>query len=257
MKVELEKLEDLGYGKKEALNSLRTNLSFCGDDVQVIAFTSCTPDEGKSSTVMELGRSMAQDHMKVLVMDCDLRKSVLVGRHRAVSENGDIKGMSHYLTKQAELEEVICQTNVENLDVIFAGRTTPNPTQLLNNKYFEALIEYARAHYDMVLIDTPPLGSVIDTAIIAPKTDGVVIVVEVNKCSYKFIADVKKQIEMTDTRILGVVLNKVPVEKKGYYNRYYKGYYSDYYSHSGDSAGAENSGGVLINPHRNHGRRYR
>ena len=245
MRVELEKLEDIGYGKKEALNSLRTNLSFCGEDIHVIAFTSCTPDEGKSSTVMELGRSMAQNHMKVLVIDADLRKSVLVGRHKAVSEKGAIVGVSHYLTKQAKLEDVICETNVENLDVVFAGRTTPNPTELLSNHHFDRLIAYGREHYDMVLIDTPPLGSVIDTAVIAPKTDGVVIVVEVNKCSYKFIADVKKQLEVTDTRILGVVLNKIQIEKKGYYNRYYKGYYSDYYSHSNDEKEAEISGGGI------------
>lgn len=84
-------------------------------------------------------------------------------------------------------------------------------------------------HYDAVLIDTPPLGSVIDTAVIAPQADGVVLVVEANKCSYRFIQDVKKQLELSETKVLGVVLNKVRVEKGGYYNRYYKGYYSGYY----------------------------
>lgn len=245
MRVELEKLEDIGYGKKEALNSLRTNISFCGDDIHVIAFTSCTPDEGKSSTVIELGRSMAQNHMKVLIIDCDLRKSVLLGRHKAVGEKGAILGLSHYLTKQAELSDVVCETNVENMDMVFAGRTTPNPTELLSNKYFKRLVEYGRENYDMVLIDTPPLGSVIDTAVIAPMTDGVVIVVEVNKCSRRFIADVKKQIEVTNTRILGVVLNKVVIEKKGYYNRYYKGYYNSYYNHSEEDKEAEISGGGI------------
>lgn len=229
MKVELEKLEQLGYGKKEAFNSLRTNLSFCGDDIRVIAFTSCTPDEGKSSTVMELGRSLAEDGKRVLLLDADLRKSVLVGRHHARLENGGIRGMSHYLSGQAKREEVLFETNVKNLDIVFAGRTTPNPTELLGNQYFEQLLAYGREHYDIVLIDTPPLGSVIDTAVIAPKVDGVVLVVEANKCSYHFIQDIKKQLELSETRILGVVLNKVRVEKGGYYNRYYKGYYSGYY----------------------------
>ena len=229
MKVELEKLEKLGYGKKEAFNSLRTNLSFCGEDVHVIAFTSCTPDEGKSSTVMELARSLAEDGKHVLLLDADLRKSVLVGRHHVRMDKSGIKGMSHYLSGQAKLEEVLFETNVENMDIVFAGRTTPNPTELLGNKHFDALLAYGREHYDMVLIDTPPLGSVIDTAVIAPKTDGVVLVVEANKCSYHFIQDIKKQLEVAGTRILGVVLNKVKVEKGGYYNRYYKGYYSGYY----------------------------
>lgn len=227
--VNLEKLEELSYGKKEAFNSLRTNISFCGADIQVIAFTSSTPDEGKSSTVMELGRALAEDGKKVLVVDADLRKSVLVGRHHAKAEKGNILGLSHYLSGQSKLEDVLHSTNVENLDIIFAGRTTPNPTELLGNHYFGELIEMARKKYEMVLIDTPPLGSVIDTAIIIPGCDGVILIVEANKCSYKFILDVKKQIQVTGCRILGVVLNKVKVEKGGYYNRYYKGYYKGYY----------------------------
>lgn len=112
MRVELEKLEKLEYGKKEAFNSLRTNLSFCGADIQVIAFTSCTPDEGKSSTVIELGRAIAEDGRKVLILDADLRKSILIGRHHAKSEKGSIKGLSHYLSGQAELTEVLCETNM-------------------------------------------------------------------------------------------------------------------------------------------------
>ena len=147
--------------------------------------------------------------------------------------------MSHYLTGQAKLEEVVYQTNVAHLDIIFAGRTTPNPTELLGNKYFDRLIAFAREQYDVILIDTPPLGSVIDTAIIAPKCDGVVLVVEANKCSYHFVQDIRKQLEITDCRILGVVLNKVKVEKSGYYNRYYKGgyykgYYKPYYEDKGE-----------------------
>lgn len=224
MKVELDKLEELSYAKKEAFNSLRTNLSFCGDDIKVIAFTSCTPDEGKSSTVMELGRSLAEDNSKVLLIDADLRKSVLIGRHHARAKQGVINGLSHFLSGQAELDQIICSTNVEGLDIAFAGRTTPNPTQLLGNKYFEQLLKYGKEHYDVVLIDTPPLGSVIDTAVIAPKCDGVVLVVEANKCSYRFVEDVKKQLDLTECRLLGVVLNKVKVEKGSYYNRYYKEY---------------------------------
>lgn len=230
MKVVLENLEKLGYGKREAFNSLRTNLSFCGADVRVITFTSCTPDEGKSSIVMELGRAMAEDGKKVLVIDGDLRKSVFVGRYHAKAKKGSIKGLSHYLTGQAELSDVLCETNVENFSIIFAGHTTPNPTELLGSRYFDELISFARKNYDIVLIDSPPLGSVIDTAIIAPKCDGAALVVESNKCSFRFIQDIKKQLELTGCRILGVILNKVKVEKNSYYKRYYKGYYSGYYT---------------------------
>lgn len=228
MKVELVELEELSYAKKESFNSLRTNLSFCGADVKIIAFTSCTPDEGKSSTVMQLARSIAENGKKVLLVDADLRKSVLVGRHHAKA-NGKIQGLTHYLSGQTTLDQVLFQTNVENMDIIFAGRMTPNPTELLSTHYFEELLQFGREHYDVVLIDTPPLGSVIDTAVIAPKMDGVILIVESNKCSYRFVQDIKKQLEMANTRILGVVLNKVKVERGGYYNKYYKGYYKGYY----------------------------
>ena len=230
MRVELEKLEKLGYGKKEAFNSLRTNLSFCGAGIKVITFTSCTPDEGKSSTVMDLARALAEDQKRVLVVDADLRKSVLVGRYRARSNKGIIKGASHYLSGQALIEDIIYETNIVNLDLIFAGRTTPNPTELLGNRYFDELLSYGREHYDVVLIDSPPLGSVIDTAVIAPKCDGAVLVVEANKCSYKFVEEIKKQLEVADCRILGVVLNKVKMDKGGYYNRYYRNSYKGYYN---------------------------
>lgn len=229
MKVELGELEELSYGKKESFNSLRTNLSFCGEDVKIIAATSCTPDEGKSSTIMQLARSVAENGKKVLLIDADLRKSVLVGRHHAKAKDG-IKGLTHYLSGQAKLDEVLFETNVANMDIIFAGRMTPNPTELLGNHYFDELLAYSRLNYDMVLIDTPPLGSVIDTAVIAPKVDGVILVVEANKCSYRFVQDIKKQLELAQTRILGVVLNKVKVERGGYYNKYYKGYYKGYYN---------------------------
>lgn len=231
MKVELESLEELSYAKKESFNSLRTNLSFCGEDVKVIVFTSCTPDEGKSSTVMELARSVAEDGKKVLLIDADLRKSVLVGRYHAKTSDS-IKGLTHYLSGQVKRSDILFETNISNMDVIFAGRMTPNPTELLGNHYFEELLVYGRENYDYVLIDTPPLGSVIDTAVIAPKVDGAILVVETNKCSYRFVQDIKKQLELADTKILGVVLNKVKVEKGGYYKykKYYKGYYSGYYN---------------------------
>ncbi|MDO5522258.1 MAG: CpsD/CapB family tyrosine-protein kinase [bacterium] len=231
-KIEFGKLEEFSYAKREAFNSLRTNLSFCGPDLKVIVFTSCTPDEGKSSTVIGLARSLAEDHKKVLVIDCDLRKSVLVGRHHAkqIKKAGEnLLGMSHYLTGQAKMQDVIFQTNVENFHIAFAGRTTPSPTELLDNDYFKAMIEYGRENYDVVLVDSPPLGSVIDTAVIAPLCDGAILLAESNKNSYKFLQNVKKQLELTGVRILGVILNKVQAGTGGYYNRYYQGYYKEYY----------------------------
>lgn len=236
MKIELHNLERLGYGKKEAFNALKTNLSFCGTNIKVIAFTSCTPDEGKSSTVLELGRTLADVGKRVLVIDADLRKSVMVGRYRAKAEDhAGIVGLSHYLSGQNELQDIICETNVDNLDIVFAGRTSPNPTELLSSPLFGELIRHGRDNYDIILIDTPPLGAVIDTVVISKQVDGAILVVEANKCSYRFIQDIKKQLEVAEIKILGVVLNKVSVETKGGYYKKYKGAYSGYYSSYYDS----------------------
>ncbi|MBO6016022.1 MAG: CpsD/CapB family tyrosine-protein kinase, partial [Lachnospiraceae bacterium] len=138
--LQIEKLKELDYAKKEAYNSLRTNLQFCGDDIKTILLTSCTPNEGKSTIAMMLGQSIADSGQKVLVIDADLRKSVLVGRHGIKGES-EIKGLSHYLSGQEKLESVIYNTNIKNMDMILAGPVAPNPTRLLGNKYFEKLIE--------------------------------------------------------------------------------------------------------------------
>lgn len=236
-KVQFSKLDKLEYKINEAYKALRTNLSFCGDDIKVILLTSCTPNEGKSTVAIRLSQALAEDNKNVIMIDADLRKSVLVGRHGIVGEK-EIKGLSHYLSGQASLDEVICQTDVEGMYTIFAGPITPNPTELLGNKYFERMITEMRDQYDYIIIDAPPLGSVIDAAIITKVCDGAILVIENNVISYRFAQEVKKQLEMTECKILGAILNKVDTSKSGYYggyNGYYKkGYYGGYENQYGD-----------------------
>lgn len=228
----LRNLEKQTYARREAFNSLRTNLQFCGIDNKVIMFTSCTPDEGKSTVTMELARSLNEDGKKVVLVDADLRKSVFVGRYRIHADDA-IYGLSHYLSGQREMEEVINHTNIENLDMIIAGPVAPNPTELLGRELFTGLLSELKERYDVVLIDCPPLGWVIDAAVVAPNCDGAILVVESNLISYRYLQDVKKQLEVTGVKILGAVLNKVKVEGGGYYNRYYSGHYKGYYSRYG------------------------
>lgn len=231
-KITLQNLEKMDYARREAFNSLRTNLQFCGDDTRVIMLTSCTPNEGKSTVSIELARSLSEDGKKTILIDADLRKSVLVGRYRIHSDD-EIYGLSHYLSGQKRLEEVISRTDVEHFDMIVSGPTAPNPTELLGKAYFTKMLEVLRQKYDFVLIDCPPLGWVIDAAVIAPACDGAILVVESNAISYRYLQEVKKQLEMTSVRILGAVLNKVKVQSGGYYNRYYAGHYKGYYNHYG------------------------
>lgn len=219
------KMQKLDYSGAEAYKSLRTNLQFCGEDKKVIAITSCATNEGKSSVTMNLAVSLAEAGKKVLLIDADLRKSVLVGRTK-VKES--IKGLTHYLSKQAALIEVICATNVKNMHIVYAGSVPPNPAELLGGKCFRELLSSLRKVYDYILVDTPPLGSVIDSAIIAEECDGSIMVIETGVISYRFAQDVKSQLEKSNCPILGVVLNKVDMSKQGYYGKYYGRYYGKY-----------------------------
>lgn len=220
------KRKKMDFSANETYKTLRTNIQFCGDDVKAIMFTSCTPSEGKSSVSFNLAASFAEDGKRVIFIDADLRKSVIIGRYK-VGPVG--KGLTHYLSGQCGLEDAIRRTNIENMDIIFAGSCPPNPAELLNHVRFKSMVEALKDNYDYVIIDTPPLGTVIDSAIVAKVCDGAILVLAAKAVSYKFAQYVKQQLEKTNCRILGVVLNKIPVEKKGYYSKYYGKYYSKYY----------------------------
>ncbi len=225
MKVNFEKKKELDFKTNEAYKTLRTNISFSGEDIQVIAFTSSVPNEGKSAVSFNLAESLAEDNKKVLYIDADIRKSVTIARYGVDIET---KGLSHYLTKQSELADVIYETNIKNFSIIFTGQVAPNPSELLGNSRFKKLIAHARENFDYVIIDCPPLGSVIDAAIVAKECDGAIIVIETDNVSYKITQRVKKQLEQSGCKILGAVLNKVEMGGKGY-GYYGKGYYGNYY----------------------------
>lgn len=226
-KININEFEDLKYGRREAINSLKTNLKFAGADIKVVAFTSCSPNEGKSTTCFDLAKSFADAGSKVLLIDADMRKTVMLQRYRIDNLGQKVEGLTHYLSGQATLEEIVNSTNVKNLYMILAGPISPNPAELLSGNRIEDLLKACRSVFDMVIIDTPPLGAVIDAAIIAPKCDGAVIVAEANVTSARVAIGVKKQLEMTGCKILGCVLNKVPTSGSAY--RYRSKYYGKYY----------------------------
>ena len=173
--VVIRAIERLDFRTKEAYKTLRTNLSFAGKNVKVISLTSCTPNEGKTSVSFQLCLSLAESGKQTILVDADLRKSVLRGRYKA---NREKYGLSHYLSGQVELDDACCRTNVNNFDIIFAGPVPPNPSELLGGDAFRNMLEVLRMKYDYVIVDTPPLGSVIDAAIVGAICDGTVIVVE-------------------------------------------------------------------------------
>lgn len=240
MKVNFEKRKELDFKTNEAYKTLRTNISFSGEDIQVVVLTSSVPNEGKSAVSFNLACSLAEDGKKVLYIDADIRKSVTIARYGVDIET---KGLTHYLSGQSDLGDVIYETNIDNLHIIFTGQAAPNPSELLGNNHFKALIEHAREEFEYVIIDCPPLGSVIDAAIVAKECDGAIIVIETDNASYKIVQRVKKQLEQSGCKILGAVLNKVEMGGKGYYGKgYYGNYYGRYYGDYGSYGQKEASG---------------
>ena len=222
------KKEKNNYQIEEAYKSLRANLQFCGDDKKVIAITSCTPNEGKSSVSLQLAISLAESGKNVLFIDADLRKSVLLGSTKVGQQT--VKGLTHYLTGQSELQDVVYSTDIPKLYLIYSGPLPPNPAELLGGKNFRSFLKAVRKVYDYVIIDTPPLGNVIDSAVIAEECDGAILVIESDVISYRFAQEVKAQLEKSNCPILGVVLNKVDMQKQAYgkYGKNYGKYYGDY-----------------------------
>lgn len=232
--VKLDQIGKLDYRTKEAYKTLRTNIEFCGEENQVIAITSCTPNEGKSSVSMNLAYTMAENKKNVILVDADLRKSVLAGRYHT---GAIAHGLTHCLVGKVKLQDAICETNVKNLYTMFSGPVPPNPSELLGSRNFSALIEALKHTFDYIIVDTPPLGSVIDSVIVAKECDGVIMVLESNAISYRFAQRVKDQMDKTGCKTLGVVLNKVDMSTKGYYGhygRYYGKYYGKYYGNYGE-----------------------
>lgn len=209
----------------EYYNSVRANIQFSGIDLKTIVLTSVQPNEGKTTTSTGLAMSFATAGYKTLLIDADTRNSVLSGTFTAL---GAIEGLTSYLSGNASLGEVICDTNVPNLLIIPSGKHTPNPTRLIQNDRFSDMMEKVRTVFDYVIVDSPPIGLVVDAAIIAQKCDGVVLVTGAGSVKRRFLLKAKEQMEMSGAQFLGVVLNKVDVEQSRYgsYGNY--GIYGSY-----------------------------
>lgn len=218
IKMHLPDMSD--YRLVEGLNQLKTNLAFCGDGIKTITVTSSVPNEGKSSVAFSLARTMTENGKKILLVDCDLRKSVMAGKYHMEGIN---KGFSHYLTGQATIDEIIYETEEEGFYLTVAGPLSPDPTSLLNSELFDTFMKKVKERFDYVIVDAPPLGLVIDAVIIGQHTDGTVIVIEQGVIKRKIIQDVIRQLKRGNIRILGAVLNKVD-DRVGTYGNYKYGY---------------------------------
>lgn len=205
------------YFYEESIKTLRTNIQFTGKNVKTILLTSCYPNEGKSDIAMQLAQEIGKAGKSVLLIDADLRKSAYIVRYKV---KRSVKGLSEFLSGQASESEIKYTTNFQNVDIIFSGPSAPNPSELLEEPAFGELMKKVRMEYDFVLLDTPPVMTVIDAAVIAKESDGAVLIVESGRVSYKAAQKALEQIRKSDCKVLGAVLNKVDIKRDKYYSDY-------------------------------------
>ncbi len=214
------------YLTNEAFKTLRSNVLFCGTDIKIILITSTNEGEGKSTVSAAFAKSFADISKRTLLIDADMRKSAIL-RRNIKSQN--VLGLSELLSGQAEISQIIYNTQDPNFDVIFSGRFPPNPVELLSSPKFKEYIEIFSKLYDYIIIDSPPLGPVIDAAVISAFCDGAILIVSPGKTLYQQALSAKEQISKSGCRILGAVINETDPKhsdrsrsgKKNYY------YYTD------------------------------
>jgi len=201
------KPHELPYQITEQIKYIRANIQFCGDEKKVILFTSTTASEGKSSLTLELAMSMAELGKRVLLVDADLRRSTL--KSKVANREAVRLGLSHYLSGLANLDESLCVTDEPVMYMLLAGPVPPNPAELLAGRRLDALLDWGRKQFDYILVDTAPLGTVSDAALLARKCDGAVVVIEAAKIPYRAVQGVVQQLRDANCPVLGAVLSKV------------------------------------------------
>ncbi|HRX09992.1 MAG TPA: CpsD/CapB family tyrosine-protein kinase, partial [Candidatus Limiplasma sp.] len=182
---------------------------------------------GKSFVAMHLLRSLAELGKKVVLVDADIRASALTGTY-GIHTQGCQNGLAHYLVGLCDMDDVVYSTNFENASMVLCGKHVSNSLQLLNSPKFSALLDKLAQTHDLVLVDAPPVGTIIDAAQIARFCDGTIFVVESNLVSRRELADSMRQIEKASCPILGTVLNKFDINSYSAKKHYYKSYYTQY-----------------------------
>ncbi|HGK2293148.1 TPA: polysaccharide biosynthesis tyrosine autokinase CpsD [Streptococcus pneumoniae] len=218
LEIAQKKLEFIKKAE-EYYNALCTNIQLSGDKLKVISVTSVNPGEGKTTTSVNIARSFARAGYKTLLIDGDTRNSVISGVFKSREK---ITGLTEFLSGTADLSRGLCDTNIENLFVIQSGSVSPNPTALLQSKNFNDMIETLRKYFDYIIVDTAPIGIVIDAAIITQKCDASILVTAIGEVNKRDVQKAKQQLEQTGKLFLGVVLNKldISVDKYGVYGSY-------------------------------------
>ena len=203
----------------EAYQNLRTSLIFGRkeDTGQVVLVTGTAPQEGKTTTLVNLGKLLASSGEKTVVLDFDLRRAQL---HRRLELSRE-PGLTDFFVKHQEPDALVRATQYPNLFGIMAGALPPNPPAILARKSFTTLLDHLRAQFEWILMDSPPLASVTDAVLLARHSDMVVFVIQHNKVDKKLIRRNLVALQKATPNVLGAVLNVVDVKAPGQYYYYY------------------------------------
>ena len=204
----------------EAYQNLRTALIFARKEEggQVVLITGTAPQEGKTTTLVNIAKLLASSGEKTIVVDFDLRRAQLHSRLGLTRE----PGVTSFFVKHEDLDALIRPTRVPNLFALTAGPLPPNPPALLARRAVANLLDHLRRHFEWVLIDSPPLASVTDALLVARHADTAVYVVQHNKMDKKLVKRSVNALRRATPNLLGAVLNAVDVRAKGYYYYYYQ-----------------------------------
>jgi capsular exopolysaccharide synthesis family protein len=214
----------------ESFRSLRTSLlsKYPDEGTKIIIVTSAQPLEGKTTTAANIAMALAYGGARVLLVDADMRRP---GLHRPLRLTNE-RGLSQVLTGQARVRDVIQRTVDPNLLAITAGRTPPNPSELLSSERMKTLLaNLAHGPFNWIIIDTPPVLAVTDAVILAPMVTGVTFVIGAEMTRRRLAERAIETVMQSRPRYAAVVLNKVNFAKnKYYYSRYYGHQYKNYYA---------------------------
>ena len=216
----------------EAFRGLRTNLQYSSVDqpLRRLLVTSAGPGEGKSTVVANLAIVMAQSGLRVAVVDADMRRPA---QHKFLGLKNNV-GLSETLVQDSlHLNGALQTVGIANLQLLSTGAVPPNPAELLGSKKMGGLIELVGQQVDRVIIDSPPISAVTDAVVLASQVDGVLLVLEAGRTRSGPALQAKQQLERVGANIVGVVLNKVPIGRDGYYYSHYYYYYNAYYEEDG------------------------
>ena len=208
----------------EDFRTIRTSLYFSlnNQNSNTVLFCSSRAHEGKSFIISNLAVAFAKTNKKVLLIDCDMR----LGRQHEIFELSNQFGLSNILAEGdlKKLRQYAVKTNVKNLEVITRGVVPPNPSELLESKKMEMLLNEVKKHYDYVLIDGTPIEGISDSLILAKRADRVIMVCAANETTIEDLLNSKRALEAIEINMPGVILNQVVDKRRGGKNNYYSYY---------------------------------